>query len=133
MQTKTSRNIFFPHQEYQNNNQSSWEVVYSGEKHTLFFNASTGTILGYGKNHSLVSKYKLGSEKLFWSIPTREGCKIKQVAGGDNHILILYENGLLDGYGRGSSGQLGIGCFDNRELNTVSIFLPDNGTIVYIA
>ncbi|HHS8488507.1 TPA: hypothetical protein ACTUYI_003238, partial [Legionella anisa] len=131
-QLAVSPHGFFSHLSNQNNKESSWQVIYSGWRHTLFFNQTTNTILGFGRNDFLISESKSNSENS-WGIPLRDGCKVKQVASGENHILILYENGLLDGYGRGASGQLGIGCFTNRELKTASIFLPNNELPVSIA
>lgn len=116
----------------QNEKESPWQMIYSGWWHTLFFNQTTDTIQGYGRNDSLISDYKSKSDNP-WSIPLRDKCKVKQVAAGDNHILILYENGLLDGYGRGSLGQLGIGSFTNRELATVNITLPNGEVAASIA
>ena len=123
---------FFTSQSSTTNKEASWQMIYSGWSHTLFFNPTTNTVLGFGKNDSLVAE-STSNYDVSWTIPVRAESKIKQVVAGDNHVLILYEDGLLDGYGRGSSGQLGIGCFTNRGLKTVNITLPNNEVAVSIA
>lgn len=45
----------------------------------------------------------------------------------------MYEDGSLDGCGWGAKGQLGVGCFNHREVQTVPIELPNHETPVYVA
>ena len=102
----TSSYGFFSSQLNQSN-KASWQLIYSGSSFTLLFNASSKLLLGLGDNRIYKQRFEAASPQ--WSIPLRDAIVVKQIAAGERHILILYENGLLDGYGYDPFGQLGIG------------------------
>ncbi|MBA2709885.1 MAG: hypothetical protein H0U57_04755 [Tatlockia sp.] len=100
----------------------------------MFLNSSSKILLGLGNNPFYKDPYCYGENtNKPWSIPLRSEVLVKQVAAGDRHVLILYENGLLEGYGCGRYGQLGIGIFDNHHSKTVTILLPNEEIPIQIA
>ncbi|CDZ76552.1 Cell cycle control protein [Legionella massiliensis] len=125
---------FFSTQTSEVNRASAWQLILSDFSHSLFFNPGSKSILGFGKNSAYESDYSFRQKSCEpWTIPLRSEHWVKQVAAGDGHLLILYENGLLEGYGRRTAGQLGIGSFINRNLKSVSIQLPADDRPLQIA
>lgn len=112
------------------NQENCWQIISSNSDSTLLFNSRTKLIVGLGDNRFVFSN---SDAKKTWTIPLRRTVNVKQIAAGTSHILILYDNGELDGYGRGYSGQLGIGSYSSRNPKTFNIKLPNGETPKQIA
>lgn len=113
-------------------NASSWQMIYSGWSRSIFVNYTSKTLIGLGEEYTDSNSPKKKPWATPWTIPLRDELGIKQIAAGDYHILILYDNGLLEGYGNGWFGGLGIGDFRDRDLITTAIQLPNGETPITI-
>lgn len=69
-------------------------------------------------------------------VPLPDGIKIKQVAGGFHHSMLLTEDGKVYSWGRGDYGQLGHGNTENvTEPKSIEVFenLPSDNRVIQIS
>lgn len=99
-------------------------MLSAGENHTLLLMSDNRTLysfgnnqqgqLGYGRGYSNNS-HNPGEVQISVDIPEgvrrhrQKPVKIKQIATGRHHSLVLAQNGQVFGCGKASDGELGLG------------------------
>lgn len=108
------------------------QVLFSDLTQSLLFNPENNLLVGYGANWYQKDRHHSSSSGEYWTISLRAQ-KVKQITAGARHILVLYEDGLLEGYGYGRHGALGIGSYMHQTDQWVVIDLPNDEKATFIA
>jgi alpha-tubulin suppressor-like RCC1 family protein len=106
--------------------------IAAGHAHTIV--SCSNQLYGFGSNTQ--GELGLGDKINKTPLPLRiilpEEGKIKSIAAGNNHTLVLYENGQLWGFGDNSEGELGLGDI-SAQRTPRRIILPKGETVMSIA
>jgi alpha-tubulin suppressor-like RCC1 family protein len=100
--------------------------VVAGRYHTMIL-AEYGTVFACGYNYyGQLGMGHTNNVNTFTAVPLLPDRKVKEVVTGDNHTMILTNDGKVFASGNNFFGQLGLGDDDDRNTFTAVSPLPDD-------